>query len=384
MTSSGTEVRRTLGAMMHGLASRGLHRIVVTSAARGEGRSSITAEAGRALAAGGRESVLLVDGDAISPSLHRYAGLPGGRGLCELLDEVYLSDLAHEDPRQFGLGDWIEILRAQGRSGELTVREGERVFGLRIVKGAICSIAEPAQSEFRLGDLLLERGAITARQRDDAVRIQGESSRPIGEVLETMGWIAPDELAEALRVQGSQRLVRLLDLQQPESEFVEMAEPYRPAAGGRAPTLPGGEGIDALVYGRLHGYLRHPYLVSQIPSYLTDTELANLKVLTAGERVCDPYSPRYLASFALLVARLAHSFDLVLIDAPPMSLPGVASAVGRLADGALLVVKARDVDLAEVKRAVETLRASDGTLLGVVLNQVEEGVDPGSEDTQLN
>src|SRR5262249_26568422 len=144
---------------------------------------------------------------------------------------------------------------------------------LRVVKGAICSIAEPASPEIRLGDLLLERGQITPRQRDDAVRIQGESSRPLGEVLETMGWIGADELTEALRVQGSQRLVRLLDLQQPESAFVEMAEPYRPAAGGRAPSMPGGEGIDALVYGRLHGYLRHPYLTSQIPSYLTDTEL---------------------------------------------------------------------------------------------------------------
>src|SRR5438067_2439680 len=81
-----SETGRTLGAMMHGLASRGLRRIVVTSASRGEGRSSITAEAGRALASAGRESVLLVDGDALEPGLHRRAGLQAGRGLSELLE----------------------------------------------------------------------------------------------------------------------------------------------------------------------------------------------------------------------------------------------------------------------------------------------------------
>lgn len=383
--SSESEAGRTLGAMMHGLASRGLRRIVVTSAGRGEGRSSITAEAGRALASAGRESVLLVDGDALEPGLHRRAGLPAGRGLCELLDEVYLADLESEDPKQFGLGDWIEIVRAQSRTGELTVSEGDRQFGLRIVKGSICSVSSTHLGEARLGDLLIKRGHITTQQRDDALRIQQQSCRPIGDVLGTMGWVSHGEIAEALRIQASERLVRLLDLQMPECRFVEMAEAYRPASGGRIPSVPDGEGIDDLVFGRLHGYLRHPFLSSQVPSYLTDTDLANLKVLTAGGRPCDPFSPRYLSSFSLLTGRLARSFDVTLIDAPPMSLPGVAGGLARLGDGALLVVKARNVDLAELRRAVEALRSSRSNLLGVVLNQVEEDDDDlGADEGLLN
>src|SRR5207249_1713906 len=118
------------------------------------------------------------------------------------------------------------------------------------------------------------------------------------------------------------------------------------------------------------GYLRHPFLTSQIPSYVSDTDLQNLKVLTAGERACDPWSPRYLASFALLTGRLARGFDVVLIDSPPMSLPGVAGALGRVGDGTLLVVKARNVDTPALRRAVESLRDAQSHLLGVVLNQV--------------
>ena len=40
-----------------------------------------------------------------------------------LRGEVYWADLGRENPDQFGLGDWIEMLRAQRRTGDLEVKE---------------------------------------------------------------------------------------------------------------------------------------------------------------------------------------------------------------------------------------------------------------------
>src|SRR5437867_6835468 len=127
----------SLATAIHGLASKGLRKFVVTSSTPCEGKSFVTAEAGRALARLGRESVVLVDADQVDPTLHVHFGLRSDRGLSELLREVYLSDLTHEDPFQFGVGDWLEILRGQQRTGELAVREGAELFSLAIVKGLI-------------------------------------------------------------------------------------------------------------------------------------------------------------------------------------------------------------------------------------------------------
>jgi capsular exopolysaccharide synthesis family protein len=60
--------------------------IVITSAAPGDGKTTITANLGSALARAGR-SVLLIDGDVRRPALHTWFGLGNQRGLTDILNQ---------------------------------------------------------------------------------------------------------------------------------------------------------------------------------------------------------------------------------------------------------------------------------------------------------
>ncbi len=362
----------SLATVVAGLATKGCRKLLITSSTPGEGTSSVVAQAGRALACASDESVLLIDADPRNPSLRRAFGLQARRGLTELIEEVYLVEPMKEDPLQFGLGDWFEILRAQRRTGDLEVREGDQVYTLRFVKGSIYSIACPdGPAMKRLGEVLVEQGRLTAAQNEEGVRIHEESGRPYGDVLRALSWLTPGELLAALRTQVRDRLARLVALRLPEGRFTELAEPHRAAAGGRAIESSDGV-IDELVYGPMREYFKRPFLSSQIPSYFSDTGVSNLKVLTAGQRECDLIAPRHREGFALLLDHLGGIFDLVLIDAPPVTRAGVTVGLAGQADGVLIVVRAGSVPASTVLNAVEKLRRADANILGIVLNEAGE------------
>jgi Mrp family chromosome partitioning ATPase len=355
------------------LATKGYRKLLITSTGRGEGKSWVTSEAGKGLARAEQESVLLIDADQFKPGLHREVGVPLGRGLCEVLDEVYLFDITAEDPMQFGIGDWLEILRAQRRTGDLSIVEGNQRYTVHLVKGAVTSISSQGEgADHRLGDLLTARGSLTSEQRESALGVHSESGRPLGEIVTSLGWTTREDVLDALHSQTGERMVSLLALRMPECRFVETAEAFLPASGGRPLDSRETNGIDAATYQRLQNYWKGPFLGSQLPSYLTDTSLHHLKVLTAGRKACDLLSPSYLSAFTQLLERTSRMFDVVLIDGPPMTRLGPAATLSTLVDGVLLVVKAEGAEVQEIRRASDDLLRAGANVLGVILN----GTDP--------
>jgi succinoglycan biosynthesis transport protein ExoP len=68
-----------------GSTDSGQRVVLVTSAAHGEGKTTVVASLGRSLARAGQK-VLVISGDLRSPTLHDHFGLPaGGRGLSDCL-----------------------------------------------------------------------------------------------------------------------------------------------------------------------------------------------------------------------------------------------------------------------------------------------------------
>jgi Mrp family chromosome partitioning ATPase len=365
------EWNTSLAASVGDLAARGCRRLLVTGVSAEDGTSSVVAEAGRALAGSAGESVLLVDANALDASLRRAFGLTSRRGLSELIEEVYLLDPTQEDPLQFGLGDWFAILKAQRRTGELRVQEDGKTWVLRIVKGSVHSVTGPADGNARrVGEILVDRGRVTAAQNEEAARIQQESGRPYGEVLRALGWAAPEDLRSALSEQVRDRLTGLIALRLPESRFTEMVEPHRPASGGRVAGASDGI-VDELLTGPMLEYFKRPYVSSQIPSYFSDTEIPNLKVLTAGRRDADLQAPREREALGHLLEHLGRIFDLVLIAAPPVVRGGPTGALASRADGVLLVARANATEAPAVRQAAEELRRQDANVLGLVLNEAD-------------
>jgi succinoglycan biosynthesis transport protein ExoP len=95
----------------------------------------------------------------------------------------------------------------------------------------------------------------------------------------------------------------------------------------------------------------------------------NLWSLSCG--AISPDSPALLASSALRerIAELRANFDFVIIDAPPLTRYADAIALGRLADGLVLIVEAGVTRRDETAEAVANLRACKVNILAAVLNK---------------
>jgi succinoglycan biosynthesis transport protein ExoP len=95
----------------------------------------------------------------------------------------------------------------------------------------------------------------------------------------------------------------------------------------------------------------------------------NLWSLSCG--AVTPESPSLLASGALRerIAELRAEFDFVIIDAPPLTRYADAIALGRLADGLVLIVEAGATRRDETAEAVANLRACKVNILAAVLNK---------------
>jgi len=362
----------SLAATINEHLQRGIKTIVVTSSGAGEGKSSITAGLARALARPGRLSVCIVDTDRYRPTLHGLFNLDNRRGLGELLKELYHLDIGKETPEQFGVGDWLEILEAQGRSGELKVVDGNHQFRIQFQKGQLKSIQMPTLDDgMRLGSLLLKAEHITKEQREAALLLQRSTGRPLGEVLLGLGYVDKEGLSAVLTEQIRESLRRLLSLRRPECSFTETAEAYLPATAGQQAEAPATDLVGTRVLDKLAEYLKRPFLTNQIPGFLLDTNLEKLKVLPSGSTPYSLLEEQYAQPFTRLLERLAHAFDVVLLDAPPVAFASPAEMLAGLADGVVMVVKADGYDVDIVQQAKTRLDRAKPNFLGVVLNQFD-------------
>ena len=359
MSETSALAHRVLSSSVARLVAAGARKIMITSSAAGEGKSTIAAELGRNLAQSGRMGIALVDADTIRPTLHRLFHMDNRRGLGELLGEVYHMDLSRENPDQFGVGDWIELIRAQSKTGKLQISEDGEEFSVIFNKGLVSCLSDRrGELDGLLGEILVRQGRISEEQRAlfvaDAQIVLSQ-----GEIL--LGGFA----------KPFNRLHRILTLRQPRYSFAETVEAYLPASSGRLLAKADGTGIDRFVLGMVGDYLKHPYLSSQVPSYLKDTPIENLKVLTCGGPAFDLRDSYFSVPFTMVIDRLAKSYDVVLIDSAPVAFDSPTGSLAPTVDGVLLVVGADGLQVSVIQKAKEQLQRSGANLLGVVLNRVD-------------
>ncbi len=108
-------------------------------------------------------------------------------------------------------------------------------------------------------------------------------------------------------------------------------------------------------------------------------ELPNLHLLLAGP--LPPLPSELLGSKQMenLIADLRPEYDFIFIDTPPVLTVTDASVLGRLVDGAVLIVRYGEARRQVISRSVELLQRSGANLLGVALNMVDFGAPEYSE-----
>lgn len=102
--------------------------------------------------------------------------------------------------------------------------------------------------------------------------------------------------------------------------------------------------------------------------FVQRTDLDNLDVLPAGSRQPNPSELLSGPRLGELLAWAESRYDRILVDCPPVLAVSDAQIVGRLVDGAIVVVRPEKNHRRLVVRAVESFAATGSVVLGVVAN----------------
>ena len=109
---------------------------------------------------------------------------------------------------------------------------------------------------------------------------------------------------------------------------------------------------------------------------VVQTEFKNVWFLDAEPGIPNPEELLNSRRFSMFLDRVRESYDLVIIDTPPIGAFADAAVVARQTDGVLLVVRERYTDKKDAQLAMSQLKASTAHVLGIVLN-FEEAANAG-------
>jgi capsular exopolysaccharide synthesis family protein len=137
--------------------------------------------------------------------------------------------------------------------------------------------------------------------------------------------------------------------------------------------------VDAdLRFPQLHSRLSLPNVQGLSETIATDLDLNdaiqqsplydNLFVLTAGRILSDPIKLLSSDRMQYLMEQFQARFDLVIYDMPPLLGLGDGNLLAANADGTLLVVGLDQTDRSELMKALEGLKISGASILGIVAN----------------
>ncbi len=115
------------------------------------------------------------------------------------------------------------------------------------------------------------------------------------------------------------------------------------------------------------------YLIGdkQLEEITNETHIDNLDTVSCGP--IPPNPSELLGSKAMkqLLKDCRPKYDMVIFDTPPVLAVTDAQIISNICDGALLVVRNKQAEIDQVKRAKEMLEQSNGRILGTLLNDVD-------------
>lgn len=102
------------------------------------------------------------------------------------------------------------------------------------------------------------------------------------------------------------------------------------------------------------------------------TEIKGLHALTCGKIPPNPSEMLGSKKMKFFIESLKDHYDYIFIDAPPIGIITDAGIISTYADGTMLIVGSKEVDVEMVKIAKERLEKVNANILGVVLNKFED------------
>ncbi|TWU55208.1 polysaccharide biosynthesis tyrosine autokinase [Rubripirellula reticaptiva] len=111
-------------------------------------------------------------------------------------------------------------------------------------------------------------------------------------------------------------------------------------------------------------------LDDRIQAAITRSVVANLSVMTAGERPDNPSELLSSPNFDRLLNLLRKQYDMIIVDTPPLLAVSDPANLASRVDGVILVVRLRKNIKPAVAQATRMLETLDANVLGIVVNGV--------------
>lgn len=138
------------------------------------------------------------------------------------------------------------------------------------------------------------------------------------------------------------------------------ADMRRPQVARRLSLPPTGKGLAALVAG-----------TASIEECVHSIKGSSLAILPAGEVPPNPVELLLSLRFRETLDALSKQYEVIIIDSPPVELVSDALVIAPLVTSTIFVVRAMDTASPVVRKSLVRLQRAGGTVLGVVLNQLD-------------
>jgi len=112
---------------------------------------------------------------------------------------------------------------------------------------------------------------------------------------------------------------------------------------------------------------------ARVEDLVQRTVVSNVFVLPCGPIPPNPAELLHTKRFGELLEKLGASFDLIVLDSPPLGAVTDAAILSRLVDGTLLVVRQGKTHKAALGHAARQLQDLGSILLGVIINDTDFG-----------
>ena len=109
--------------------------------------------------------------------------------------------------------------------------------------------------------------------------------------------------------------------------------------------------------------------INNITSYIKETKIPNLHVMTSGSRPSNPSELLTPAKIQGLLSVLQEIYDIVILDGSPSNLIADSIAIAKFVDYTLLIASHKSTKIEDAKRVIKNFEQVGGKIKGAVLNK---------------
>ncbi len=363
--------------------------LVVESAARGEGKSTVVANLAVDFAKAGLR-VAMLDCDVRSPSLHAAFGMEKTNGLTESIERVLFQKSSKGSLNEFSMDDLFFLAMLRRFSGLLYVSNSPhssfhdlmidlkkqhgwfdltndtQVMKICFSKGRAIQIEDQGSAySARLGRVLLKGGFINKNQLADALKRTKRTGLPFGYILINAGYITKDALQGPMKLQMEENLHKLFSWKQGSFSFQKQKSWLQDSDRVYFDT-----DLSSIIrpLGELTGSI---FIRDNILSCLLTVFKPNLFLVNPGHmstKLQGPLNSIILSKFSQI---LKQYFDVVIVDSPPLLEAAESVSMAAFADAAIMVIQSGKLSVKKIREAKQYLDESKCKTVWGLLNQAK-------------